>query len=157
MEPNIEYLRKDNIVNLFGCDPALFKNFVAKKDFIKTMLDSKIILAPGGHSRWTYRHLEGLYYKGLVVSGELEKWNMMPALPLDSMLTVTDGEFNPVELRKIISEIENYQDMVNQGYDWVCSTYNPKTFFSKPSYNPTTVKSMFNYLINWFDTRLNKN
>ncbi len=157
VEPNIEYLKKDNIVNLFGCDPVLFKTFVVKKDFVNEMLNSKIILSPGGHSRWTYRHLEGLYYKGLVVSGELEKWNMIPQLPLDAMITIPDGQFDPLKLQKIISEIEIYQESADIGYEWICSTYKAKSFFSKPGYNPATIKSMFTYLVNWFDNRLNVN
>ena len=58
---------------------------------------------------------------------------------------------------KALAEIKKYQESIDIGYDCICSTYNPKTFFSKPGYNPKTVKSIFDYLINWFNMRLNKN
>jgi hypothetical protein len=154
VEPNIEYLKKDNIVDLFGCDSNLFRSFVPKKDFIKIMLDSKIILAPGGHSRWTYRHLEGLYYKGLVFTGELSHWNMIPKLPSDAMITFPDGQFEPLKLKDAIFNIEQYQELTDIGYDWIRATYKAKNLFSKSTYTTAAAKSMFDYLVNWFEKRL---
>ena len=151
VEPKAEYLHKENIHNLFKCNQNLFTDFVKKKDFINLILNTKIVFAPGGHSRWTYRHIEGMFYKGLVVSVDLFQHRMMPQLPLDAFISFPDGKFDVKVIQDILNDIDQFQDKANIGYDFAQRTYQPKSIFSKGGYSAEAAKRMFNDLISWFE------
>ncbi len=58
--------------------------------FYYHLLRSKMVLAPVGNARWSYRHYEAIYAGALVVSNDLCRVRTFIPLPLDSMVNVDD-------------------------------------------------------------------
>jgi hypothetical protein len=59
-------------------------------EFFDRMADTRVALAPMGHTRWTYRHIEAVYAGCEVVSGDLRGVHTLPALPTAQMTLVPD-------------------------------------------------------------------
>ena len=58
--------------------------------FFDRMADTRVALAPMGHTRWTYRHIEAVYAGCEVVSGSLHGVQTLPTLPTAQMAMVAD-------------------------------------------------------------------
>lgn len=76
---------------------------------------TKIVLAPAGHGRWTYRHLEALYAGAVVVSNDLAKIETLLRWPLEAMVLVPDhAPLEPV-LRRVLGSYGEYADRLAAG------------------------------------------
>ena len=60
--------------------------------YFQHLLRSKIVLAPTGNARWSYRHYEAIYAGALLVSTDFRRIRTLIPLPLDGMIHVADHE-----------------------------------------------------------------
>lgn len=145
------YLKKENIRTLFNFDREVYTDPVPLKKYTERLTQSKIVLCPGGHSRWTYRHIEGMYNRSLVVSGNLWNWRTLPFLPRETMITVPDGDFNTKAIIEISKNIDIYQEKADLGFEFARATYSHESLISKAGYNTQKAREMFLTLLKWFD------
>jgi hypothetical protein len=59
--------------------------------YFRALRHSRVILAPGGNVPWSYRHYEGLYAGGVVVTIDYRGRDMLVPLPRENMVHVPDG------------------------------------------------------------------
>lgn len=58
--------------------------------FFYNLLRSKVVLAPAGNARWSYRHYEAIYSGAMLVSTDFRPVRMLIPLPLNDMQHVPD-------------------------------------------------------------------
>ncbi|RIK76247.1 MAG: hypothetical protein DCC67_14155 [Planctomycetota bacterium] len=58
--------------------------------YFRALRRSRVLLAPGGNAPWSYRHYEGLYAGGVVVTIDYRRRDMLVPLPCENMVHVPD-------------------------------------------------------------------
>ena len=81
------------------------------------MASSKIALAPVGHAKWSYRHIEAIYAKCLVISGDISELNTLIPLPKNNVIQVPDHvEVLPV-IKNALSSYKSYGRWMDQNIE----------------------------------------
>jgi hypothetical protein len=146
------YLSRDRTRSLFGFQKDLFRGPLPRRRYLRSMAQSKLVFAPAGHARWTYRHFEGMGFGSYVVSTDLRGLRTMPQLPLDAMELVPDGELDPQRIRDILKDIASYQDRADRGFDFVQQTIEPRTLWKRGGYRSLKAKEIFEQFMTWIDS-----
>ena len=149
-----DYLSSENIKKLFGEINVPYVGSLSQKDFYRELLNSKLIFCPGGHSRWTYRHIESFFYGALTISTDFAGLQSLPKFPLDSLVMIEDGKFDVKIISEIIENIEDFQEKADIGYDFARRTYKESLLHkNNRSYNFTDIakKEIFELFFGWLD------
>jgi hypothetical protein len=148
---DIEYLHESKIKELFKYSgPQVFVAPLPKEIFSTYLQDTKILLCPAGHSRWTYRHMEGFYNRNLVISCDLMDYKMLPQIPQAAYISVQDGDFKTDLINEVLKNLDSYQDAVDEGLEYAQQYYRPKSIFSRGGYRRKAEKKLFNDFMTYF-------
>ncbi|MFH0919401.1 MAG: hypothetical protein V1913_03495 [Fibrobacterota bacterium] len=77
--------------------------------FFSKLKASRISLAPTGHARWTYRHLEGIYAGTVVVSTDLSNVDFLLEIPRERIVLVPDHKPVLPYVKKVLSDYKHYE------------------------------------------------
>ncbi|MDH3326202.1 MAG: hypothetical protein OEM38_05740 [Gammaproteobacteria bacterium] len=152
IEPDIEYLGSKVIGRDFKFDLDTFVRSLDRKNYSQAMLDSKLILCPGGHSRWTYRHFEGFFNRGLVISTDLERVCTTPEIPAEVYVAVKDGAFSVDGIDDMLNSLNRLQSVADCGYEYAQDLIYPKSLLRNSGYKPDAVQQMFNKFSSWLSS-----
>jgi len=148
-----KYLSQKIISNQFGYKGEVFVPPISKREFTDNLISSKIIFSPGGHSRWAYRHVESLYNRALTITVDMSDRKSIPSLPYDAFVMVPDGKFDFKEIKRILEQIETFQEKADIGYEFARSTYKERTVFHKEGFRQEKVREMFIEFMEWVDSK----
>jgi hypothetical protein len=153
VESKHAYLRREIIQKKFGTSRKVFVDYVPQKEYMKRMMQSRLIFAPGGHCRWTYRHLEGMWLRGLVVSGDFGNFRTSPPLPMDAMEIVPDGAFDAGHIRDMLTRIGGFQEKADLGYRYAREILKPRSLLHLCTFTQETAHAMFRRFVSWVEDR----
>ncbi len=154
IETDIEYLSAVAIKEKFQFKLPCYVTPLDSKAYSRAMLESKLILCPGGHSRWTYRHFEGFFNRGLVVSTDFRQVRTTPDIPGDAIISIDDGQFSLEKIDEILGDIDRLQTVADHGYQFARELLIPKSQFRKAGYKSKAIDKMFNQFFTWIsDTK----
>ncbi len=98
-----------------GLRPGLWRNAEPYARMFRRLQSAKIVLAPTGHGRWTYRHLEALCAGAVVVSNDLSQIETLLRWPLEAMVLVPDHVPLEPALRRVLGSYGEYADCLAAG------------------------------------------
>lgn len=70
----------------------LSKRKIGYLQYFAGLCQSKLALAPAGYAPWSYRHLEAIYARSIVVSNDLSHYEFLIPFPRAGMAEVADDE-----------------------------------------------------------------
>lgn len=79
---------------------------------------AKIVLAPTGHARWTYRHIEGMYSRSIIASNDISGLETLMPMPKDHMLMFNDHATISLEIREVLEEYHKYKIWTDHNFDF---------------------------------------
>jgi len=148
---DINYLKESVIIDLFNYyGPKIFVSPIPKNNYLTHLENTKILLCPAGHSRWTYRHIEGFFYRSLVISCDFMNFKMLPQIPKTTYIKVQDGTFRASLIEDILEDIDHHQAIADEGYEFVKHYYKLKSIYSKSGYHREGKKKIFDDFIDYF-------
>lgn len=150
---DIPYLSAGAIKEKFQFDLPCYVTPLDSKAYSRAMLESKLILCPGGHSRWTYRHFEGFFNRGLVVSTDFQQVRTTPVIPDDAIINIGDGQFSVNKIDEILGDIDRLQMVADRGYQYSRELLIPKSLFQKAGYKSKAIEKMFNQFFTWISDK----
>lgn len=101
------------------------------REYFSGLLQSKVALAPCGYAPWTYRHLEAIYAKCIVVCNDLSQYDFLIPFPTEGMIQVPDDESVVPAIDAALALRENNPEVVSTNLQeierWLdCGKYSRK-------------------------------
>ncbi len=87
--------------------------------YFNTMLQSKIVLAPAGHSRWTYRHFEGVWSYSFVISNDISAIETLVPIPKEALFLIPDHQPVLPIIDRLLTHPKTYWDRLDHGVNFL--------------------------------------
>jgi len=86
-------------------------------EYFAGLAQSKVALAPRGFAPWTYRHYEAVYARSLVVSNDLQNYEMLVPLPERGMIQVAESESVVPAVEQALTLYEHSPELADENVD----------------------------------------